>query len=181
MRPTGIVRRIDELGRVVIPKEIRQNLRIREGGPLEIYVDRHENCLCLKKYSPISDLATFLRGYSDAASRTLGIPVLITDRDQIIDAAGCFRNFVLDEPISCELERLIEFHESLISNEEGKNIPLTVNNSNLPDYKAQIIFPIIANEEVMGTIILLPDSVAKESQIKVAETMARMIGQQLEE
>ena len=182
MKATGIVRRVDELGRIVIPKEIRRTLHIREGDPLEIYTDPSDGCVCFKKYSPVAELSNFLRGYSDAVFRTLGIPVLISDRDCIIDVAGCSKRLVLDKPISAELEKLIERHENLITDRGEKIIPLTTDNSDkLLEYHAQVIFPIVADGEVMGTIILLPDGATKESQIKVAETMARMIGRQLEQ
>ena len=87
MKATGIVRRIDDLGRVVIPKEIRRNMRIREGDPLEICVDR-DGQIILKKYSPIGELASMAKEYAEAMNETLGQPVLIADRDNIIAVSG---------------------------------------------------------------------------------------------
>ena len=85
MKATGIVRRIDDLGRVVIPKEIRRTLRIKEGTPLEIFTDR-EGEIILKKYSPIGELSTFAREYAEALAQTTGVLVCITDHDQ---CGGC--------------------------------------------------------------------------------------------
>ena len=87
MKATGIVRRIDDLGRVVIPKEIRRTLRIREGDPLEIFTDR-EGEIILKKYSPIGELGTLARLYAESLSQTLGCTVCITDMDQVVSASG---------------------------------------------------------------------------------------------
>lgn len=87
MKATGIVRRIDDLGRVVIPKEIRRTMRIREGDPLEIYTDR-EGEVILKKYSPINDLSEFAKEYADSLYETIGTPALISDRDEMIAVAG---------------------------------------------------------------------------------------------
>ena len=87
MKATGIVRRIDDLGRVVIPKEIRRTLRIREGDPLEIFTDR-EGEIILKKYSPIGELGTFAEQYAESLAQVSGLMVCITDRDAVIAAAG---------------------------------------------------------------------------------------------
>ena len=87
MKATGIVRRIDDLGRVVIPKEIRRTLRIREGDPLEIFTDR-EGEIILKKYSPIGELGTFAKQYAESLAQTTGCLVCVTDTDQVIAAAG---------------------------------------------------------------------------------------------
>ena len=87
MRATGIVRRIDDLGRIVVPKEIRRTLRIREGDPLEIYTD-HDGEVVLKKYSPIGEIAAIAKDYTDSLYRTLGHIVLISDRDAIVAVSG---------------------------------------------------------------------------------------------
>lgn len=87
MKATGIVRRIDDLGRVVIPKEIRRTLRLREGTPLEIFTDR-EGEIILKKYSPMMELTAFAGQYADAMAQSTGLIVCITDRDQVVAVAG---------------------------------------------------------------------------------------------
>ena len=99
MKATGIVRRIDDLGRVVIPKEIRRTLRIREGDPLEIFVDRDGEVI-LKKYSPISELGDFAKEYAEALFDSLGNPILICDRDTFITIAGGSKKDYLNKSIS---------------------------------------------------------------------------------
>ena len=98
MRATGIVRRIDELGRVVIPKEIRRTLRIREGDPLEIYTD-HDGEVVLKKYSPIGEIAAIARDYTDSLYRTLGHVALISDRDAVVSASGSAKREYAEKPL----------------------------------------------------------------------------------
>ena len=87
MKATGIVRRIDDLGRVVIPKEIRRTLRIREGDPLEIFTDR-EGGVILKKYSPIGELTDFSKEYAESLQQSIGHIVLIADKDAFISVSG---------------------------------------------------------------------------------------------
>ena len=101
MKATGIVRRIDDLGRVVIPKEIRRTMRIREGDPLEIYTD-HDGEVVLKKYSPIGEIATIAKDYTDSLHRTLGHIVCISDRDAIVSASGAPKREMLEKPLSTE-------------------------------------------------------------------------------
>lgn len=96
MKATGIVRRIDDLGRVVIPKEIRRTLRIREGDPLEIFTDR-EGGVILKKYSPIGDLSEFSKGYTDSLQQTIGNIVMICDKDTIISISGAPKKRIFRE------------------------------------------------------------------------------------
>src|SRR6056297_1277672 len=98
MKATGIVRRIDDLGRVVIPKEIRRNLHIREGEPLEIFVDK-EGEIILKKYSPIGELASPANEYCDVLFEVLQTPILITDRDSIIAVAGMNKKVLLGKTV----------------------------------------------------------------------------------
>ena len=87
MKATGVVRRIDDLGRVVIPKEIRKTLRIKEGDPLEIFTDR-EGQIILKKYSPIGELTEFATEYAETLSKTTGHIACITDKDNVIAVSG---------------------------------------------------------------------------------------------
>ena len=96
MKATGIVRRIDDLGRVVIPKEIRRTLRIREGDPLEIFTDR-EGEVILKKYSPIGELGTLAKLYAESLAQTLGCTVCITDMDQVVAVSGSGRKELQDQ------------------------------------------------------------------------------------
>ena len=113
MKATGIVRRIDDLGRVVIPKEIRRTLRIREADPLEIFTDR-EGEIILKKYSPIGEMSTFAKQYAESLAQVSGHIALISDRDQFIAAAGGLKN-LLTKNISAELEDRIEKRQEVMA------------------------------------------------------------------
>ena len=119
MKATGIVRRIDDLGRVVIPKEIRRTLRIREGDPLEIFVDRDGEVI-LKKYSPISELGDFAKEYAEALYDSLGNPVLICDRDTYIAVAGGSKKEYLNKSVSELVEKIMEDRHSVIESPKGK-------------------------------------------------------------
>ena len=120
MKATGIVRRIDDLGRVVIPKEIRRTLRIREGDPLEIFTDR-EGQIILKKYSPIGELSQFSKQYTDSLAQTTGHIVCITDRDQLISVSGNSKKDLMGKNISKELETVINERESILASSTDKN------------------------------------------------------------
>jgi len=124
MKATGIVRRIDDLGRVVIPKEIRRTLRIREGDPLEIFVDRDGEVI-LKKYSPISELGDFAKEYGEALYDSLGHPVLICDRDVFIAVAGSSKKEYLNKNISSLVESVMESRSSSLVT-DGKNLNLSM-------------------------------------------------------
>src|SRR5690625_2810873 len=116
MKATGIVRRIDDLGRVVVPKEIRRTLRIREGDPLEIFVDR-EGEVILKKYSPINELGHFAEEYADALYDSIKQPILICDRDEIIALAGVSKKDYLNKTVSSFIEEVIEDRTTLFEEE----------------------------------------------------------------
>lgn len=184
MKATGIVRRVDELGRVVIPKEIRRSMHVREGDPLELFVDHNNNCVCLKKYSPLQDFSNFAKDYADVVFRSTGYSVIITDRDQIVDGAGFNRRYILDKPVSQEMEELMARHDSRISGGNCKPIPVTNDEKDPLGCVAQAIYPIVGDGEVYGTVVLFspdPKSSITESVAKVAEVMAGLIGRQLEE
>ncbi len=106
MKATGIVRRIDDLGRVVIPKEIRRTLRIKEGTPLEIFTDK-EGEVILKKYSPIGELSVFAKEYAESLAQTTGMIACITDHDQVVAASGQGSRELMGKAISKELDRVI--------------------------------------------------------------------------
>ena len=125
MKATGIVRRIDDLGRVVVPKEIRRTLRLREGTPLEIFTDR-EGEIILKKYSPMMELNAFAGQYADAMAQSTGLLVCITDRDQVVAAAGGAKKDFFQKPISRALEHVIEERTVIQAGKEDRNFtPVT--------------------------------------------------------
>ncbi len=151
MRATGIVRRIDELGRVVIPKEIRRTLRIREGDPLEIYTDRDGEVI-LKKYSPIGEMSSFAKDYTESLFRSLGHIAVIVDRDQVVAASGLPRKELGDKPISRALETAIASRQTVALNQQsgGRMVAVTTEEDQNPNYTAQVISPIIADGEAIG-------------------------------
>ena len=119
MKATGIVRRIDDLGRVVIPKEIRRTMRIREGDPLEIYT-AVDGEVIFKKYSPMGEMSEFAADYADVLYRAIGEPVLISDRDRIVAAAGLGKREIIEKRISPELENLMESRENYVKSADKK-------------------------------------------------------------
>ena len=168
MKATGIVRRIDDLGRVVIPKEIRRTLRIREGDPLEIFTDR-EGEIILKKYSPIGELGTFARQYAEALAQSTGQIVCITDRDQVIAYAGGPKRDVLQKPISKQLETAIDTRESIAAvKDERRFIPVMQGDSE--EYYAQVICPIICEGDAIGAVIIT----TKEQKVKFGDTEQKL-------
>lgn len=182
MKATGIVRRIDDLGRVVIPKEIRRTLRIREGNPLEIFTDR-EGEIILKKYSPIGELSTFAKQYAESLAQTMGCLVCISDMDQIVAAAGNGKKDVLEKYITKQLENVLEERREILSSGEEKNYIKIVNEQE-DKYAFQIICPIICEGDVIGAVILLTkDDKRKfgETEQKVASSAAGFLGKQMEQ
>lgn len=180
MKATGIVRRIDDLGRVVIPKEIRRTLRIREGDPLEIFTDR-EGEIILKKYSPIGELTQFAKQYADSLSQTTGHTVCITDRDQLIAVSGGKKD-ILMKPISKDLEEVISERESVMASRNEKNFVKITNEAE--DYKQEVISPIISEGDVIGSVIILtrePKDGFGEVEAKLAASAAGFLGKQMEQ
>src|SRR5690554_2693493 len=168
MKATGIVRRIDDLGRVVIPKEIRRTLRIREGDPLEIFVAR-EGEVILKKYSPISELGHFATEYADALYDSIHSPVLICDRDEIIAVSGESKKDYLNKSIGEDIEVAIENRSNELFGESKKVEFVRGNEEDIDSYT---ICTIIANGDPIGCVIILSKSgeALTEIEKKVAET-----------
>ncbi len=184
MRATGIVRRIDELGRVVIPKEIRRTLRIREGDPLEIYTDRDGEVI-LKKYSPIGEMSAFAKDYTESLFRSLGHIAVIVDRDQVVAASGVPRKELWDKPISHDIEQAIAARQTVNLNRltGGRTVPVVNEEDGNAAYTAQVISPIIADGEAIGAVLLMSrDNGVRmgDTEMKVAETAAGIVGRQME-
>lgn len=181
MKATGIVRRIDDLGRVVIPKEIRRTMRIREGDPLEIYTDRDGEVI-LKKYSPIGELNEFASGYADSASSILGSIVLVTDTDQIIAVAGVPRKEYLEKKISEMVEKVIADKSSRMILDQ-KDVEAITQDDTVDEYKAQILAPIVTQGDAIGSVIILNKNSGKqlgETELAVAEIGASFLARQME-
>ena len=182
MKATGIVRRIDDLGRVVIPKEIRRTLRIREGDPLEIFTDR-EGEIILKKYSPIGELGLFAKQYAESLAQTTGLMVCIADRDSVIAAAGGARKDYMGKPISQQLENAVQERES-IQAAAGENKYVKIIEEEMEDCFAQTICPIICEGDAIGAVILFsrdPKVKMGEVEQKLAASAAGFLGRQMEQ
>lgn len=183
MKATGVVRRIDDLGRIVIPKEIRKTLRIKEGDPLEIFTDR-EGEVILKKYSPIGELSEFATGYAETLSKTTGHIACITDKDAVIAVSGGSKKEFLEQTLSEELEQLMEDKEVYTSKENNEvSLPVTRNDNKERKYNSQVIYPIVSNGDVIGSVILLSkekDTKMGEAELKVVQSAAAFLGTQME-
>lgn len=180
MKATGIVRRIDDLGRVVIPKEIRRTMRIREGDPLEIYTDR-EGEVIFKKYSPIGELAQFAGQYAETLNKTCGLSVVICDRDAIVACAGVPKREYSDRKISADAEHIIENRQFYSSGDT----PIYITDG--ASAAVSCLMPIIAEGDIAGCVASLaaPDSdsrkvVDSELEAKLIQTAAGFLGRQLE-
>lgn len=182
MKATGIVRRIDDLGRVVVPKEIRRTLRIREGDPLEIFTDR-EGEIILKKYSPIGELSQFAGQYAESLAQTTGHLVCITDRDHVVAAAGSGKKDYDGKPISKQLEEVIEERKTQVS-EKGDDRFIKVTLDDSGEHYSQAISTIICEGDAIGSVVLYSkDEKNKigDAESKLAVTAAGFLGRQMEQ
>lgn len=180
MKATGIVRRIDDLGRVVIPKEIRRTLRIREGDPLEIFVDRDGEVI-LKKYSPIGELGDFAKEYADSLYESTGHITFISDRDTLIAVAGASKKEYLDKQISSLLENAMEERKIVLETNSGT---YEMNKDHPESISSFVIAPIISGGDPIGTVVLMnkDDSVKMAAlESKMAETAAGFLAKQMEQ
>lgn len=184
VKATGIVRRIDDLGRVVIPKEIRRTLRIREGDPLEIFTDK-EGEVILKKYSPIGELSDFASQYADSLYKTSGHITCITDKDAVIAVSGASKKEFLEKKLSQDLEKMIEEKASLIvKSPDERMVSITADENGERKYSSQVIYPIVAEGDPIGAVILLsvdPNARMGEVEEKLAQSAAGFLGRQMEQ
>lgn len=181
MKATGIVRRIDDLGRIVIPKEIRRTLRIREADPLEIFTDR-EGEIILKKYSPIGEMTTFAKQYAESLSQVSGHTAVIADRDQFIAVSGGYKNY-MGKAVSKELEEKMSNRETLIATKGDRNF-IPVFDEGEYEYVHEAISPIISEGDVIGAVVLLEnDNKAKMGEVeqKLILSAAGFLGRQMEQ
>lgn len=183
MKATGIVRRIDELGRVVVPKEIRRTLRLKVGDPIEIFTDR-EGGVILKKYSPIREINNFASEYSESLQETIGNIILICDRDNIISVSGIIKKEYMEKKVSADLEKVMEDRKLFVLGKGiSKTIPLFEDEVLDYKYSAQIISPILAEGDVIGAVIIVSreqDKKFGEMEVKSAATAASFLGKQIE-
>lgn len=178
MKATGIVRRIDDLGRIVIPKEIRRSFRIREGDPLEIFTDA-EGEVIFKKYSPIGELSNFASQYAEVIHKSAGLPIAIMDNDHVIAASGISKREILERRITKNLEDLMENRAIHISSSEVP--PMSAIEGF--ERKANVVYPIIYGGDVSGAVALIenaPNEFPSETDIKIIQVAAAFLGKQME-
>jgi AbrB family transcriptional regulator (stage V sporulation protein T) len=178
MKATGIVRRIDDLGRIVIPKEIRRTMHIREGDPLEIYTAKDGEVI-FKKYSPMGEFTDFAANVCETLNRTTGHISAVVDRDSIIAVSGVPGRELNEKRISSELERLMEDRQIYQYRRGGRAVPVAAGEDK---YKLALAAPIIAEGDVLGGVIFLSDEDVPESgevEYKLAQTVAGFLGNQL--
>ena len=179
MKATGIVRRIDDLGRVVIPKEIRRTMRIREGDPLEIFTNAGGEVI-FKKYSPIGELSTFATEYAESLSSATELSVIICDRDHCIAAAGISKRETIEKAVTPELESLMESRSGFNSLKENRDFYA------LQDIQKKVLVanPIISSGDVSGAVVLIESEKSNaptESDIKLVRVAAGFLGKQMED
>ena len=181
MKATGIVRRIDDLGRVVIPKEIRRTLRIREGDPLEIFTDR-EGEIILKKYSPIGELGTFAKEYAESLAQNSGHITCIVDKDQIIAVSGGSKKEFMEKHISAAMEKTINQRNTVTATRDESGFVPILEDDDSESYKHELITPIISEGDVLGAVVFLSnDKKMGEVEGKLAQTAAGFLGKQMEQ
>ena len=184
MKATGIVRRIDDLGRVVIPKEIRRTMRIREGDPLEIYTDR-EGEVIFKKYSPIGELAGFAAQYAETLHKICNMQVVICDRDAVIASSGVSRKEYADKPLSEELEEIVEGRSMYQWQDGMERLPVIADGSS---HYVSCAMPILSDGDIVGCVASLTPTDGSdemtphghEVESKLVLTAAGFLGKQLE-
>lgn len=181
MKATGIVRRIDELGRVVIPKEIRRTLRIREGDPLELFTDRDE--LMLKKYSPIASIGRFAEGTAKSLNEQSGYLAVICDTDAVLSASGQGKRGLAGKRVSDKMTEIMTARRSFLAcKAEGGDV-VPVSGEEETGASAQVIVPVVAGGDCLGAVVLLSyeeGAIMEASAVKLARLTADIIANQFE-
>ena len=177
MKATGIVRRIDDLGRVVIPKEIRRTMRIREGDPLEIYTTRDGEVI-FKKYSLIGGLEDFAAQFCDTLSRSTDFTAAVTDRDTVIAVAGSGRRELMGKQLSSALEEMMD-QRGIYRCTDTPHIPV---NDSVSHYAVAVAAPILCGGDVLGLVLFLTAEAkcGGEAEYKLAQTVASFLGRHME-
>ena len=182
MKATGIVRRIDDLGRIVIPKEIRRTMRIREGDPMEIFTSR-EGEILLKKYSPVGELSEFAVSLAESLAQVLGELVCITDRDYVIAAAGTGKKEFDGKVLDAQMQAAIDKRSNMVASSE-KNDMVKVSADDEKGYARQAVATILSNGDSIGAIVILSKDTARnqdELVLQIAKTAATFLGRHLEQ
>ena len=176
MKATGIVRRIDDLGRVVIPKEIRRTMRIREGDPLEIYTDRNGEVI-LKKYSPVGELSSFAKQCADAITLATDFNVIICDRDHCVAAAGIPKKEIIERRVTQAVEDVMQSRSVEVYKKGDEKRAVEGIDQNIA-----VAAPIMAAGDVSGAVVLTSkdEREASEADVKLATVAASFLGKQME-
>lgn len=173
MKATGVVRRIDDLGRVVIPKEIRRTLRIREGSPLEIFTDR-DGEIILKRYSPINQVGDFAQEYADSLYEATGNIAIIADEDEVVAVAGAPKKTYLTRDIAEGGREILERRKTTVITEPAQSIVSGI------EFSSQVISPIIKDGNVSGAVVLISkNQKLGDLEMKLTETAAQFLAKQL--
>ncbi len=182
MKATGIVRRIDDLGRIVIPKEIRRTMRIREGDPMEIFTSR-EGEILLKKYSPVGELGEFALEIAESISQTIGTLVCVTDRDYIIAAAGAGKKEYEGKALSVDFQAAIDKRLNQVTSGEKENAILLFSGES-QEYGKQAMATILSHGDCIGAVVILSKDVNKNTDevfLQLAKTAAGFLGRHMEQ
>lgn len=176
MKSTGVVRRVDDLGRIVIPKEIRRTLRIRDGESLEIFVDRE--MIALKKFSKMSNMEEVSKELVDIINDVINKNVFVTDRDKFIAVAGSLKKKYLDKNISKYLEKMMGDRKYIVE----KTISEIELLDNEKENAAYIISPIIMNGDAIGLVVVISDKTGLgQLEEKLVTVAAQFLGKYVEE
>ena len=180
MKATGIVRRIDDLGRIVIPKEIRRTMHIRETDPLEIFTGQ-EGEIILKKYSPVGELGDMAKQMAEVLAQTSGLTAVICDQDQIIAAAGKYKKDLLGQEITPALRQVLSQRSGMSAKIDEKDFVPPILSLSPKHFAGEIVFPILTEGDVAGGVLLLsPDTnLFVEGDIKLASAAALLLGRHL--
>ena len=178
MKATGIVRRIDDLGRIVIPKEIRRTMRIHEGDPLEIFTESNGTVI-FKKYSPIGELGEFAAQYAESLSKSTGLPACITDKDNIIAVSGVPKKELCEKKISGDIEKIMQTKSLFMANPGVKSVQVSEDSDK---YEAGVVAPILFEGDSIGAVVFIaePSTKVGEVETKLAETAAGFLGRTME-
>ncbi len=182
MKATGIVRRIDDLGRIVIPKEIRRTMRIREGDPMEIFTSR-EGEILLKKYSPVGELSEFAISLAESMAQTIGELVCVTDRDYVIAAAGPGKKSFDGKALHKELQQAIDNRCNQVLGKDG-NACIKIVEEDQKEYASQTIATILSHGDSIGAVVVFSresDKNITDNFLQLAKTMAGFLGKHMEQ
>lgn len=180
MKATGIVRRIDDLGRVVVPKEIRRTLKIREGDPIEIFTEK-DGEIILRKYSQIGEMSEYVKQYADTLAHISGHVVIITDKNSIVAVSGAGKKDTIGKPITKELYEIIEKRNLYIAG-KGEKRPVKIWNE-MDVFSGQVIAPIISEGDIMGAVVIIgkdENGIMGDAEHKLAASAATLLGKQME-